>query len=137
MKGYDDKPAARLQKSLGRRQPRGDFVQLSVYGNSQGLERAGGRMTAFDLPGAEHLTNDFRQLESACDPLLFPGTDNGAGDGPGFPLLPKMEEDVRQLFLAERVHQIGGRRTLERHAHVERAVILKGEAALGLVELHR
>ena len=48
-----------------------------------------------------------------------------------------MIEHVGDLFLGRIVEEIGGARPVLAHPHVERTVGLEGEAALGLVELHR
>jgi hypothetical protein len=53
-------------------------------------------------------------------------------------LLAELAEDALELLAAHRVDEIGcrdGRRRI--HAHVERPVALKGEAALGRIELAR
>ena len=63
--------------------------------------------------------------------------DDGAGDPPGGALLAELEEDVGEVALGEPVDEIGGGGAGPAHAHVERPVPEEGEAALGLVELHR
>ena len=63
--------------------------------------------------------------------------DDGAGDGARMALLAENENDVGEIALARRVDHVGRARPLAAHAHVERPVEAEGEAALGIVELHR
>ena len=48
-----------------------------------------------------------------------------------------MEQDIGDFGFVRMVDEIGGAGAFPGHAHVERPVALEGEAALGLVELHR
>ena len=63
--------------------------------------------------------------------------DDGAGDAAGRALLAVLEENVGERRLGQAVDEVGGRGAGLAHPHVERAVLLEGEAAGGLVELHR
>jgi hypothetical protein len=51
--------------------------------------------------------------------------------------LAENADDARQVGNLERVDHVGGAQARLRHAHVERPVLLKREAALRLVDLHR
>ena len=53
------------------------------------------------------------------------------------PLLAEEIEDADEVGGARLVDDIGGADAVRGHAHVERPVPLEGEAALGLVDLHR
>ncbi len=46
-------------------------------------------------------------------------------------------ENAGQIAGLETVDHVGSARPFFRHAHVERTVLLEGEAALGLIDLHR
>ena len=70
-------------------------------------------------------------------PLDRPGGDDRPGDAARLRLLAIMEEDVGDLGFVGAVDEVGGARPVLAHPHVERPVGLEGEAALGLVELHR
>ena len=53
------------------------------------------------------------------------------------PLLAQREQQIGEVALRQRVHQIGSRTTTALHAHVERPIKTEREAALGLIELER
>ena len=101
-------------------------------------KRARRRVAAVRLAPAQHARDEIgegsRRLAAAIRRATL---DDGAGDGARAPLLAQLVEDVGQRLLVERVDHVGGGRAVARHAHVERAVGLEGEAALRLVELHR
>ena len=63
--------------------------------------------------------------------------DDRAGDRARAPLFAVEMENVGEFRLRGVVDEIGGAYALALHAHVERAVVAEGEAALGPVELHR
>ena len=90
-------------------------------------------------PGSARTSPATRSASCArgLDAALAAFFDDGAGDGPGPPLLAVMKEDVGQLRLGGLVDEVGGAPPVPLHAHVERPVAAEREAALGLVELHR
>ena len=62
---------------------------------------------------------------------------DGAGNTPCMLLFAQEAEDSDQIGHLGAVDHIGSRNAGDCHAHVERAVALEREAALGLVDLHR
>ena len=66
------------------------------------------------------------------------GPHDRARDGPRPPLLAVLRDDPDELRLRPLVHEVGGgERAARVHAHVERALALEGEPALGCVQLER
>src|SRR3546814_2487429 len=63
--------------------------------------------------------------------------DDRARDAARMTLVAIVEQHIGDFFFVGAVEPVGGAFALLRHAHVERAVLLKGKAALTLVELHR
>ena len=136
MEGDDGQPPAGPEHPLGGVQRPRQFAELVVDGDAERLEDAGRRMQAARL-GADQPGDEIGQLRGGLDAALAAFFDDGAGNGPGPPLLAVMKEDVGQLRLAGFVEEVGGARPVPLHAHVERPVAAEREAALGLVKLHR
>ena len=59
------------------------------------------------------------------------------GDAAGMAFLAEEAEDAGEIARLEAVDDVGGAGAGLRHAHVERSVGAEGEAACGLVDLHR
>ena len=79
--------------------------------------------------------DDFRQLSGGLNGRLLPGLDNALGDPPGAFVLAIAEDDVRQLLLAQGVHQVPGCGALLAHAHIQGGVVVVGKAPLRRVQL--
>src|SRR3546814_6056824 len=90
------------------------------------LRRAGGM--------AQRLADHRRQFTGARQ---RPGSNDRPRDAARLTLVAIMIEDVGDLALVGAVEPVGGAFALLRHAHVERAVGLKGKAACPAIDLHR
>ena len=78
---------------------------------------------------------------SASSPVRVIGSSarratNGAGDGAGALLLAERGDDGGKVAFGELVDEVACGQAFGAHAHVERAVLGEGEAALSLIELH-
>src|SRR5206468_5280151 len=134
VKGDDRKSTARLQGALGGPETLLQLIELGVEVNADGLEGAGRRVALLALAESGGTADDRRELCGAFN--RTPG-DDGAGDHPGARLLPIVAQDPGDLGLVGRVQKLGGSKARTAHPHVERAVGLEGETAIGAVELHR
>ena len=137
MEGDDGEPAAWLQHALGGEQCAGELAELVIDEDAQRLEDAGGRMDLVLRVAADMRLDRIGKVERALErALLAPPLDHPR-DAAGMPLLAEEAEDAREIAWLEAVDHVGSRRAGLGHAHVERAVGAEGEAAIGLVELHR
>ena len=82
---------------------------------------------------AQHLAADGRQL---ARPAERPRGDDRLGEAAGARLVAIGPDHPRDLFFLGGIEEVGGARPVLAHAHVERSVLPKGEAALVLIELH-
>ena len=97
----------------------------------EGARRRIALLARAEAGGAAHDRGQFGgALDRTCG-------DDGAGDRPGARLLPIVAQDPGDLGLVGRIQELGGGQARLAHPHVERAVGLEREAALGAVELHR
>ena len=137
MEGDDDEPAAFGKHRLGRGKRFGELFKLAVYEDAERLERARRRMDARSAGRSGRGRHDLGKALGPDDRRLRPGALDGACDPPGLPLLAVDADDRGKLSRARIVHHRGGVGAAFSHAHVERAGVAEGEAALGAVELHR
>ena len=132
-----DQPAAGLEHALGRGKRRGEFAELVVDEDAQRLERARRRMDVAG-PRAHDAGDDVgeraRGARSARSPRARRWRGRRRAHG-----APRRGSQmmVGEIALGRARDDVGGARALAAHAHVERPVEAEGEAALGLVELHR
>ena len=137
MEGDDGEPAARLQRPLGGKQRTGELAELIIDEDAQRLEDAGGRVDLVLRIAADMRLDGIGKVERALErALLAPPLDHPR-DAARMPLLAEEAEDAREIARLEAVDHVGSRRAGLGHAHVERPVGAEGEAAIGLVELHR
>src|SRR5690606_30716867 len=134
----DDRQSATRRKHFQRRlQALGQVFQLTVDEDADPLERPGGRMLVF-LPGGVGLLDHFGQIGGGGERLLLTAQHDGAGHAAGealFAILPEHGGDVR---LVGAVDPVGSALTHGGvHAHVQRTIVEKAEAALGVVQLRR
>jgi hypothetical protein len=134
VEGDDGEPAAGLQDLLGRLEAALQFLELLVEMDPDRLEGARGRILLLAGMMAGRLADDVGELAGALDRT---GGDDGTCDAAGLGLLAIAVDDVRDDFLGSIVEEVGGALPFPAHPHVERPVGLEGEAAVGLVELHR
>ncbi len=97
------------------------------------LEGPGRRVLLHSGVPAERLADDLGEL---AGPLQRPGRDDGAGDTTRLGLVAVAIDDVGDFRLVSSVEEVGRALAVAAHPHVERAVGLEGEAALGPVDLH-
>src|SRR5439155_3972635 len=121
-------------RTLGRSQALFELVELGIEVNADGLEGASSRIGLLTWAETGSAADDGGELSGPLDRACG---DNGAGDRPGARLLPIVAQDPGDLGLVGRIQIFGGGEPRLAHAHVERPVGLKGEAAVGAVELHR
>lgn len=81
--------------------------------------------------------DDFGQLRSRLDRRLDSCLDDRSSDLSSHRLLTVLPKNPRQLVQVQRADQIGRRRPLSAHAHIERPLETKREAARCVIELHR
>src|SRR5690606_10641335 len=105
--------------------------------DADGLEAAGRRVAPV-LAARHHAGDQVRQLRGAGDRLLRARGHDRTGDAPALLLLAIAPQDLGDLALVGARQPLGS--TLARvgvHAHVQRAVLAEGKAALGHVQLRR
>ena len=88
-------------------------------------------------PAARRQSLDqFRQLSRRRERSLYPVMHNRPRKPPRFPFVTVFPKNLRDLFRAFRIQQRRRRHRLPRiHSHVQRAVVLKTETALGHIKL--
>ena len=132
-----DQPPARPQHALGRRERRRPARQAprsrrcaapGTCGSPDGSRRAA---------HARRARRSSASARGGADRRLVARAHDGAGDRAGMALLAERRDDGGEIALGGARHHVGGARPVAAHAHVERTVEAEGEAALGLVELHR
>jgi hypothetical protein len=84
---------------------------------------------------ADRAGNQARELVGSADRTPAPRIDDGPGHPPRASLLAVLPQHPHQLILRGVVDQIAGRRTDERHPHVEWTAPREAEAPLARVEL--
>ena len=95
------------------------------------------RVAGWMSPGRDRTTEATisASARGGADRRLGARLDDGAGDGARMRSSPSMKMMLARSRSLPR-DDVGGARTVAAHAHVERAVVAEGEAALGVVELH-
>ena len=131
----DSRPPSR-QDALGGEQSRCKLVQFLVHEQPQRLEGARRRMDRARL-AVHDAADDVGERAGGEDRIFLPLGDDGARDRARMPLLAQKENDIGEIAFGNFRDHIRGARSVGAHAHVERAVLAEGEAALGLIELHR
>ena len=82
--------------------------------------------------------NQLRQLPRRLEPAVLALPRYRPRKPPRIPLAAQFPKNLRQLFRARLVHQLGRRQRLPPvHPHVQRPVLLEAEPALSLVQLRR
>ena len=117
------------------RPERGEFP---VHGDPQRLEHPRGRVDVpWPGPPGDRRGNQFREPGGRPDRVPFPALDHRAGDPPGKPLLPELEEDVREILLPRVPEDLRRRRpaAVRVPPHVEGTLHPERETARGVVEL--
>src|SRR5215470_6125974 len=132
VKRYGGKTAMRLEHAFGGDEPAFELFKLFIHGNAERLEGAGRGMDAL-APTRQNALDNPGELAGTADRTRG---DDGMRDGTRALLLAVGFQDARKRRFGERVHQIrGGCSQARIHAHVERAVMTEGKAALGFIEL--
>ena len=134
VEGDHRQPSARPQRALGGAQPGLELVELGVQVDADRLEGARCRVGLHPRVMAQRLAHHGGKLGG---PRERASGDDRAGHRAGARLLAIFLDDPRDLGLVGLVEEFGGGQPGLAHPHVERAVLAEGEAALGLVELHR
>ena len=135
MKRNHDQPPAGLETPFGCLQGFGEFAELVVHKNAQGLKRARGRMDVADAR-TDDGCHDLGKLMRRRDRRNGPCIDDGACNRARMPFFAERENDAGEVTLARRLDHVGCACTLPAHAHVERSVEPEREPALGGIELH-
>ena len=124
-------PRRRLEESI---QP----LELAVHPDAQRLKRPRGRVDPGRAAARDRAAHDRCQATGRGDGRLAARVDDGARDPTGKALFAVLKDGIGQLALRRPRDQISGRFAgAPVHAHVQRLVALKAEAAARLVELHR
>ena len=119
----------------GRRQCTLDLTQLVVDVHAYGLETACGGVLA-RLTGAHCACHDSSQLRCGLQWCLLARCEDGAGDATREALFTQPADHVAQLIVTDGGQPLRGTdATRGVHAHVQRAIALEAEAALGLIDL--
>ena len=134
MERHHRQPPAGAQQLLGGGKTRLQFVEFGVDVDADRLERARGGVLGRAGPMPQRLADDVRQFAGGGQ---RPRRHNRASDAARLALLAITEQHVGDGALVRGIDEIGGAGTFTLHPHVERSVAGKGEAARGLVELHR
>ena len=138
MEGDDDEPASGLEQALGGGQASGELAKLIVEIEPERLEGARRRVLGLVALAAEHAGDDVGELAGRGDRRFSPRRATMAlaiaRARRSSPSLPMISASSCSDSVLTRSAAVGPCRA---HAHVERAVLHEGEAALGLVELHR
>ena len=103
--------------------------------DAQPLKCAGGGVDAV-LGAADNRADDIGELAGGLDTGFSAGADDGAGNGAGASLLAVLVDHVGEVAFVHGVDHVRRRRAARGvHAHIQRAVLAEGEAALRLVDL--
>ena len=141
MEGNDCQTAAQGQTAQDGIEEAAQFAQLVVDGHAQGLEGARGRMAAgLGAPrGRIGLLHQGRQLGGGIDGAFLAGIHDGPGYAPGLRLLAQGGDAFLEAVEILAIDPVPGRGRAGMlvHAHVQRPVPVKAEAALRLIQLQR
>ena len=137
MEGDDGQPSAGGQSGHRRLNELVRGGELVVHRDADGLEGPLGRVLLLPQGVGRHgRADDLHQLKGGLNGGLFPGADNGRGNGGGVPLLAELEQNPPDLLLGPVVHhRPGGQRLGLVHPHIQRRVGHVGEAPAGVVQL--
>ncbi|MCY1235978.1 hypothetical protein D9M72_486120 [compost metagenome] len=114
-----------------------ELAEFVVDENAQRLEDAGRRMYLVFCLARRHHLDQARKVAGRLEGLLGPALLDCAGNAARLLLFAEKTEDADEIGDLGTVDDIGGRNARGRHAHVERPLLLEGEAALCLIDLHR
>ena len=137
VEGDDGQATTHIQAIEGGVQRRGQAIQLAIDGDAQRLKHPTGGVAVAAGRGGHRTADDVCQLQGGFNGGFFAFPHDGAGDGTGELLLAVAPEDVGQLPLVQRSHQIGGGGPLLTHPHIQRGVVMVRKTALGCVQLVR
>ena len=112
-------------------------LELAVDADAQRLEGARRRVQPGAAAAAGRAAHDLGELAWWCGSACARARARSRARCAATRLLAVLVDHVGELPLAHAVHEVGGRgRARAVHPHVERALGLEAEAALGIVELH-
>jgi len=134
VKGDHRQPSAGAKHALGGAQALLQLLELGIKVDSDGLEGAGRRVGLHAGMVAERLADDGGEFAGAGQRSRG---DDRPRHRPGARLVAIVADHPRDLGLVGFVEEVGGGLSRLAHPHVERPVLGEGEAAIGLVELHR
>src|SRR4030095_83045 len=135
VKRDDGKPPAGTKTVRRRGKEIAQIVQLTIHSDAQTLKRPRCRMNLSVPRRSENPLDGSRQVESGSQ---WARTNDRPGDRPRPALLAIHIEDVRDLLLAESIHNLGRRQRLTAiHTHVQISLTHKGKPPPGIVEHHR
>src|SRR5206468_8152432 len=138
MKCDDDKPSARAQPGGGRLDESIEPFELAVHPDAKRLKRACRRIDPHESAARNRAAHDGREAKGRVDGRVLARLDDGACDATGETLLTVGEDGIGELAFGGPCDQIRSRLAAAAvHAHVERLVALKAEAAARRLELHR
>src|SRR6185437_11040534 len=113
----------------------GKAFEFMVDGDAQGLKGPRRRMNAAAPIASEDAFDEAAQLAGGIDRTAAARFDDRAGDTARSAILAILENDSRQLGLGLFVDDVIGAQWLAAiHAHIERPIEAKAEAAIGIVE---
>ena len=137
MEGDDDEASALRQHPLGGGQRVGEFVEFAIDEDAERLERPGRRMNLAEFLPPDGARHDLGQFARRRDCVVRPSPHDRRDHQPRLPLLAEHRDHPGKVARLHAVDDIAGGRPVVPHPHVERPVLAKGKAALGLVDLHR
>jgi hypothetical protein len=134
MERDDTNSAARAKSPYRRFEKAFDLSEFIVDRDPEGLEGTCRRVnTTAVIP--KHALDQATQLSGRAQGRVLASCDDGAGDRPRTPLLPKVAQDLHQLIPFQALEKIRRGRALNAHSHVEGAIGLEREAPLRVIEL--
>nr|RAV91232.1 hypothetical protein DBT45_09165 [Aerococcus tenax] len=136
MESDGGKTPALAEQRLGAREPMSKLAKLVIDENPERLKGPRRGMNAVLRAAADDAGDRIGQRQRAVELRFGPRLHDRLGDGARPLLLAIDGDDAGKIGLVEGVDDIGGRKPLAAHAHVERTVLLEGEAAFRLIELH-
>jgi hypothetical protein len=137
VKGDHGEPGPREQPAAGLHHERFQLIELAIHPDAYRLEGPGRRVDSLISAAGNRAPHDLSELPGRRDRAAAAGFDDRASDPSGIALLAILENQVRELLLADLIEQISGRRPLRLiHPHVERLVATEAETAAFAVELH-
>jgi hypothetical protein len=113
-----------------------DLSELIIDRDPEGLEGACRRVNA-TVVAPKYALDQTTQLSGRAQGRVLASFNDGAGDRPRTPLLPKVAQDLHQLIPFQALKKIRSGRALNAHSHVEGAIGLEREASLRVIKLER